>query len=116
MNQPLFCYNVVEKKIHSHRYIRPVRLQVLISQRVQPGHVDAEIGGLEQILDLLGVRVEPGRVDVDVGREDAVNHRAKGRRGNTGVSGNGIVTKTVDHLKLKALNDVYILVFCISLD
>ena len=78
---------------------------------MQPGHVDAEIGGLEQILDLLGVRVEPGRVDVDVGREDAVNHRAKGRRGNTGVPANGIVTKTVDHLKIKALNVVYILAF-----
>ena len=45
-------------------------------------HPDPQVGGLQQILHLLGVGIESRTVDVDVGREHTVDDRAQGTRHN----------------------------------
>ncbi len=49
---------------------------------MQPGHVDLQVGGLEQVLHLPRVWVEPGAVDVDVRRQHPVDDRSEGGRGH----------------------------------
>ena len=71
----------------SHLDAEPVRLEIFISHGVQLGHVDPEIGGLEEILDLFGVGVESRGVDVDVWREHPVDDGALGTGGHPGVPG-----------------------------
>lgn len=56
---------------------------------MQFGEVDAEVGHLEEVLDLLRVRI----VDGQVGREDAENHFSLGRRRHVGVA------RLADHLR-----------------
>ena len=44
---------------------------------MQSGHVNSNIGGLEQILNFFRIGIEPGTVNVDVTREYPVNHCTK---------------------------------------
>ena len=50
-----------------------ISLQFFISESVEPGEGDPQVGCLQQVLNLLAVWVEAGRVELDVGREDPVD-------------------------------------------
>ena len=59
-----------------------VSFNVFITQSVKLVHPDPQVGGLQQILHLLGVGIKSRTVDVDVGREHTVDDRAQGTRHN----------------------------------
>ena len=50
-----------------------ISLELLVSESVEPGEGDSQVGRLEEVLHLLAVRVELRRVDLDVWREDPVD-------------------------------------------
>ena len=50
-----------------------ISLQFFISESVEAGEGDSQVGCLQQVLNLLAVWVEAGRVELDVGREDPVD-------------------------------------------
>ncbi len=71
---------------YSHLDVLPIGLEVFVAEGVQLGHVNSQVGSLEQILDLLRIRIEAGTVDVDVGRQDSVDHGAEGAGHNLGIA------------------------------
>ena len=64
-------------------------VEEIVTEGVQLGEVDAEVGHLEKVLHLLRVRV----VDGQVGRKDAENDFAFGGRRHVGVA------RLADHLR-----------------
>ena len=61
-------------------------MKLLVSESVEPGEGDSQVGRLEEVLHLLAVRVELRRVDLDVWREDPVDDLPLGGGGQAGVS------------------------------
>ena len=50
-----------------------ISLELLVSESVEPGEGDSQVGRLEEVMNLLPVRVEARRVDPDVRWEDTVD-------------------------------------------
>ena len=63
-----------------------ISLQFFISESVEAGEGDSQVGCLQQVLNLLAVWVEAGRVELDVGREDPVDDLALGGGSQAGVT------------------------------
>ena len=57
--------------------IHRVHVEGLVSEFVEPGEGDPEVGRLQQVLHLLAVRVEARRVDIDGGRQHSVDNLTK---------------------------------------
>ena len=63
-----------------------VSLKLLVSESVEPGEGDPQVGCLQQVLHLLAVGIEAWRVELDVGREDPVDDLALGGGSQAGVT------------------------------
>ena len=61
-------------------------LKFFISESMELGKGDSQVGCFQQVLNLLAVRVEARRVELDVGREDPVDDLPLGGGGHHGVT------------------------------
>merc|ERR1719187_112024 len=59
--------------------------KVLVTESVQLGEGDAEVGHLEKVLHLLAVRVEPGGVGVDGAGKNSIDYLSLGGGCESGV-------------------------------
>ena len=69
--------HVVDGVVVLHLDVDRAAAKVLVTEGVQLGEGDAEVGHLEKVLHLLAVRVEPGGVGVDGAGKNSVDYLGK---------------------------------------